>query len=419
MTSTTSRTLTVRRVAPGAGLALACILLLAANMRLGVTSVGPLVGQLRADLGLGSAGLSALVSLPLLCFAAASPLAPRAAARWGLERALALATVLLIAGLVVRSVPGSVCLWAGTVFIGVGIAFINVLLPSFLKRDFPTRIGPLSGLYNAAQSACAAAGAAVVVPLSALPGWSWRTALAVLAVPAVVCLVTMLPLVRRPPDATVLARTPAVVDAPAAEATVDVVAPRVRTRPRSLWVQFDAWQVALFMGLQSCLYYSVLMWWPDLEAAHGVSAEVAGVHLAIMQVVAIAGSLGTGSLLRRLGPAMVTATVLVISLVGLVGQLLAPSLAVVWVCALGIGLGGNIVSALAMFGARTVDHRRAADLSGMAQSFGYLLAAALPVLVGALHDATGGWRVPLLVLIGVTGAALVFGVLGSRDRLVE
>ena len=398
-------------------LLMAGIMLLAANMRVALTIVSPLMGSIRTDLDLGSAGVSALICLPLLCFAIASPFVPRVAARIGIEATLCIALGALTVGIVLRSVPAAPALWIGTALVGLSIACINVLLPALLKRDFPTRIGPLTGIYNGVQSCLAALGAAVAVPLASAPGFTWRTAIGTTAALALIALAFLLPQLRRnePNEPEVTGELPVV----AAAGTAGAAGTTAVTAVRPLWRSATAWQVTAFMGLQSTLFYSVLTWWPELEHEVGVPTAVAGLHMALIQALGVVGSLVTGALLRRVNPRLITVIPGVVGAIGLLGQLAAPSAAIVWATCIGLACGGNIVAALALFGARTRTHLRAASLSGMAQSFGYLLAAAFPPVLGALHDATAGWNVPLLVLAAVCVGSVITGALASRERTID
>lgn len=409
------------------GLILAGILLLAANMRAALTVVSPLMGDIRTDLGIGSAGASALIALPLLCFAAVSPLAPKLASRFGVEATLTTAVATLTVAILLRSLPFTAALWIGTVFVGAAIACINVLLPSLLKRDFPDRIGPLTGLYNAVQSAFAALAATFAVPLAGMPGSGWRLALGFTAAVGLIGVAIMLPQLRVNSPAPRQPRTEVVPDGAvpdAASSGTSATAPAAAMAPaatkrHSLLRNATAWQVALFMGLQSSIFYSMVTWWPTIEHDQGISTSLAGLHAGIFQAAGIVGSLVTGALLKRAAEQLITVLPVVLSVVGLVGMLFFPDAALLWTILIGLGAGGNIVAALALFGARTRDHRRAAELSGFGQSFGYLLAAATPPTLGAIHDAVGNWTTPLAVLSCVAVVALIFAALGSRDRVVR
>jgi len=187
--------MTARNAIPGA-LVLAGILLVAGNLRAAITTVGPVLTGIEDDLGISSSVASFLVSLPLLTFAVVSPFVPRLAQRMGLEWIIAVSLVILVAGLVLRSVPQQALLWAGTVLIGVSIAVLNVVLPSWVKRDYPLKIGQVTGAYSAVQSGFAAVAAGVAVPVAGLTSLGWRLPLGMWAGLALITCGVLVPLLR-------------------------------------------------------------------------------------------------------------------------------------------------------------------------------------------------------------------------------
>ena len=378
------------------------ILLIAANLRAAITAVGPVVDDIRDDLSISGATASVLVSVPLVAFAVVSPVAPALARRLGIERALGAALVVLGVATVVRSLPSMVALWTGTAFLGIAVAVINVVLPSLVKRDHPHQVGQITGLYSSVQGAAAALASGFAVPIAGVTQHGWRLALGLWAGLAVIALAVFLPQLRR--------RS---VPEPAAGR------PGAPAPSRSPWGTPLAWQVTLFMGMQSTVYYTLITWWPSVEQAHGTSAAAAGWHLFALQVAGLLANLATARLLPRLGDQRLLAlggTGLFV--LGIGGQLAAPDASLLWIVLAGAGGGVCIVLALSLFGLRTSDHRQAAALSGMAQSVGYALAAAGPILLGALHDATGSWTAPLWVLLGVLAVQGGAGVLAGRDRTI-
>ncbi len=410
-------------------LLLAGILLLAANMRAPITVVSPLLGSISQELALSSATASVLISLPLLCFAAFSPLVPRFARRWGLEATLVAALLLLSLAIVVRSLPWVPGLWIGTAGIGTSVAAINVLLPSLLKRDFPTRIGPMTGVYNAVQSTFAATASGLAVPLAGLPGWGWRAAIGTTLALALIGLAVMLPVLRAQ-----LAGRPALRDATSPDATApgsahggaavqlaavpaDAAQPPRRRTP--VWRSAIAWQVTAFMGVQSTLFYSMLTWWPSIERGAGVDPVTAGLHMAVLQLSSIGGNLLTGALLRRIDARWVTMLPQPLIVVAFVGMLAAPQASLLWSVCFGFAAGNNIVAALSLFGARTRSHQSAAAVSGMGQSVGYLAAAVVPATLGALHDATGSWTPVLWVLCAIAALTAVLGWFAAGKRQLD
>lgn len=403
---------TLRRNAPTT-LIIAGILLVAGNLRAALTTVGPVLSNIRDDLGLSSSAASFLVSLPLLAFAVVSPFVPRVALRLGLERTIAAALGVLAVGLVVRSTPPTVLLWVGTLLIGVAIAVLNVVLPSWVKRDFPTKIGQVTGAYSAVQSGFAAVASGVAVPVAGFTGLGWRLPAAMWAGMALIAVGVLLPLMWREAGET----TEEATDAPGL-VTTDTGHAAHPGPP--LWRSLLAWQVAAFMGLQSTNYYVLITWLPSIEQDAGISDTTAGLHLVLFSIFGIGGSLGCSALLARLRNQQVLgACIALVLVVANLGIMLAPGATVVWACVAGIGGGSSIVFALSLFGMRARSHRTAASLSGMAQSLGYILAAVGPVAVGALHDATGSWTPPMAVLLVLSGCLVVAGLLAGRDRTVD
>jgi MFS transporter, CP family, cyanate transporter len=429
----------------GAALLLPGIIAKAFNLRPALAAVGPLVGQIRADTGLSNATLGFLTTLPLLAFGVGSAFTPRLTRRIGIEAALALALGLLAAGTFMRAAPALSLLFGGTLVLGVGITLGNVLLPALVKRDFPGRSGFMTGLYSSVMGFGATVAAGVSVPISNVLGW--RGALAIWAAPTALALVLWLPRVVRGRAArsqaeqggSPITRSPGTApgargpEPPAAEPLP--VPPLPTTPRRSLLSSKLAWHVALFMGLQSLTFYVVLAWLPDLLQGRGRgagparggrararAAPEAGWLLALAQATGVIGSatipLWAGRLedLRRV--VWVLGALEAVSLAGaLVPGLTA--LAAVWVSILGFVLGGTFGLALLLLVVRAADTAAATQLSGMAQSVGYLIAAAGPVLFGLIRDVTGGWTASLLFLTVVLAGKVASGVGAGRPGRVR
>lgn len=381
------------------------IMVLAANLRCSITSVGPVLDFIAGDnnMSAGTAGL--LTSIPLLGFAAFSPIAPAVAARLGMERTLWASITVLAAAIVLRSVPTPGAIWVGTIGLGGAIAFINVLLPPLLKRDFPSRIGQLTGIYSAVQGAVAALASGIAVPLAGADGQGWRLSLGIWAGLAIVGMAVFAPqLAKR--------STPDVV--PAIGAGRD--GPK---QYRSPWGSALAWQVTIFMGLQSLSFFVTAAWIPSIEQAMGGSAARAGWHLFLFQVAGLVTSLLTSALLRRVRDqrGLCIAGTLC-SVVEFAGILVYPDAMVVWMIFAGLGSGSCIVLGLSLFGLRTEHHRQAAALSGMAQSVGYLIAASGPTIFGLLHDIDSGWALPIGAVLAGLVIQLVMAALAGRDRYI-
>ncbi|WP_210415862.1 MFS transporter [Humibacter ginsenosidimutans] len=399
------------------------LLLIASNLRAAITSVGPVLGDIRADLGFSAVTASVLIAIPLVAFGVFSPVAPVIASRLGIERTLGAALVVLAVGIVLRSWPGQVTIWAGTVLLGLAIALINVLLPALVKRDYPSRVGSVTGTYSAVQSGVAAIAAGVAVPIAGAADHGWRLSIGIWAGLALVALAVFLPQLRvgaqRQPASSA---EQGGAGAEPANPPTDAASGRTPAARgyRSPWGSALAWQVTLFMGLQSTIYYTVVTWWPAVEQAGGLSPAMAGWHQFAYQMFGLVGTVLCAATISRMRDQRVLAVaVSVLMFAGILGQLLVPGIGLLWVSLIGLGSGGSIVLALALLGLRTRHHGQSAALSGMAQSLGYLLAACGPIVFSVLHDATSAWVVPLMLLLGVVIVQVVFGLLGSRDRFID
>jgi CP family cyanate transporter-like MFS transporter len=187
-----------------------------------------------------------------------------------------------------------------------------------------------------------------------------------------------------------------------------------------LWRSALAWQVTLFMGLQSLAYYVTLTWLPEILREGGMSASRAGWMLALAQAVAIlAMFLAPVMAGRRPSQHGVVAVSVALNGAGVLGLMIAPDTATgLWVVLLGLGQGACFSLALTFFALRTPDPEHSAALSGMAQFVGYLLAAFGPSLFGLLRDATHSWRMPLILLFCVVVGILVSGLGAARDNHV-
>ncbi|WP_228564334.1 CynX/NimT family MFS transporter [Catenulispora rubra] len=380
---------------------LIAIILAAANLRGGITGVGPLLPTVEHATGLSETWGGLLVTLPLLTFASTSPLAGRAARRYGAPRVLALSLPVLAAGLVIRSLPGIPFLFGGTVVIAAAIAVGNVLLPPIVRSTVPkARVGQVTSVYVTAMGLVAAISSGVSVPLAdVLPG-GWRTALGCWALLAVLAIPAWLPHLSRESDA---APGPAAIPA----------------KTPSLWRSALAWQVSLFMGLQSLGFYSTISWLPSIVHDHGTSAATAGWELFLFQAVGLLASV-TLPLLTRRSPdqRLLAATTSVLTAAGFALLAVAPGLALVTCVLTGFGGGATLVLALTFQGQRAAEGPQAAALAAMAQSVGYLVAAIGPLLLGALHGFTGGWVVPLTLLAALAAVQAVVGIGAGRDLTV-
>jgi CP family cyanate transporter-like MFS transporter len=380
------------------------------NLRGAITSLPPLFPELQDSLHLSAAAISVLAATPVICFGVVSGFSASLSRRLGEERVLLAALVALTAGLLLRAAAPGTLLFPGTVLAASGIAVMNVLLSSLIKRRWPERAGFLIGLYITALSVGAIIGSLVSVPLWNGTNGSVTLVLGWLAGPAALAALLWLPQTRH------VARTvPVSSPGPDRRAAAPARPHRVAVHKYPL-----AWHVTLFMGTQSLLYYAALSWLPTILRDRGASADTAANLLALMGVGNLAVSLLVPVVAQRMRAQYVLVVPTVVAMtVGLAGVVYLPlGSAVIW--ALILGAGQNAALSLAIFFtmARAPHAAAAASLSSLAQAVGYLLASAGPLEVGLLHSATGSWNLPLAVLFALTGILLAAGLLAARPRML-
>ncbi|WP_233237946.1 MFS transporter [Bordetella sp. LUAb4] len=373
------------------------LLLLASNLRAPVTGLAPILDLLQAHFALSPAQAGMLTTLPLLAFGFISPFAALLAREYGLERTLFAAMWLVAVGLMVRSAGPLWCLYLGTAISGAGIAVGNVLLPSLVKRDFPLKVPVVMGICALVMGGTAALVSACVVPLTA--AWGWQGALVgiiIFPIAAVAVWTTQLGAHTGP------AR--------------DTAAP---PHGGPVWHSALAWQVTLFMGINSLLYYVLIGWLPSILADAGYTPAHAGaVHGGMQLASAIPGIVLAPLVGRMKDQTRVAAAMALMMAVGLLGLLFVPAGATAWAVLFGFGSGGGILLALIFMGLRATNARQAAALSGMAQCVGYTLAACGPTLTGKLHTLTGDWTLPLAIGVALSLLMAAFGTLAGRARQI-
>lgn len=390
-------------VLPSAGrrplLLIAGILLIATTLRVAFTGAAPLLDAIRSEYGLTTAQTGLLTTLPLLAFGLVSPLAAGVARRFGIERSLLLAMILICLGIGLRSLPFVSLLFIGTAVIGCGIALGNVLLPGLIKRDFSQHVAKMTGAYSLTMGGAAALGSAMVVPL-ALAGLGWRGALLTLMVFPLLALFVWLPQSRR-------------------QATTPLTGSGA-IHNRGIWRSALAWQVTLFLGINSLVYYVIIGWLPAILQSIGYSEAQAGSLHGLLQLATAAPGLAIPLILHRLkdqrGIAVLVAMMCAVSALGL---WFLPGQAVMWTLIFGFGSGATMILGLTFIGLRASSAHQAAALSGMAQAVGYLLAACGPPVMGKIHDASGDWHIPLIAVALISVVMAVFGALAGRDREIH
>jgi CP family cyanate transporter-like MFS transporter len=380
--------------AAGGFLLVAAIFLISMNLRPAITGIGPVLEFIRADTGLSAVLAGVLTSIPLAAFAFMSPWAAPIGGKLGMERAIFIALLVIAAGILLRSAPSLVALYAGSILLAAAIAVGNVLVPGLIKRDFPDKVGLMTSVYATTLATFASISSAIAVPLAQnLPG-GWRGGLAVWFIPALVTAFILLPQLRN--------------------ATKPLAQPGEKAT-QSVWRSKLGWNVTLFMGLQSMSFYTVLSWLSSILQDQGYTPLTAGWIVAMFPALGIPVGFIFPMMMSRVKDQRAASVFWsVIMLAGYVGMIMLPQFTVLWVIVSGIALGFCFPLALAFFALRAADAKQAAALSGMAQSVGYGIAALGPVLFGALHDWTHGWIAALWMLVICAGFQGLVGWFAGR-----
>lgn len=380
-------------------LLIAGILLIGANLRAPITGIAPLLGTIREVFALDTVQVGVLTTLPLLAFAFASPFCVLLARKYGLERSLFMALIVIATGVFTRSLGPASTLFVGSAIIGIGIAIANVLLPALLKRDFRNHVATLTASYALMAGVVAALASALVVPVAALPWSGWNRALGAFIILPLVALIVWAPQLRDRSAPTVETATP--------------------PHGGPMWRSALAWHVTIFFGLNSLIYYVVVTWLPAILTEAGYSPEAAGSLHGISQLATAVPGFVLTPLMHRLkdqrGIAVGTSLISALSLAGL---LLAPHLAPIWTALFGFGAGATFILALSFVSLRAASVRQVSALSGMAQSIGYTLAAMAPPLVGLVHDISGSWSAPLSLCVVLCGVMAAFGYCAGRSKQI-
>lgn len=393
----------LRKTQQGGLFLLISLLLIGSNLRAPLTAVGPLIPSIREHLEVSHTVVGSITTLPLIAFALVSPFVPKLANRFGMERMIFISMLILIAGISLRSVTGVSTLFIGTALVGIAISFGNVLIPGFIKMSFPFRIGITTGFYVVFMNVFAAIASGVSNPLANIGSFGWEGALAAWVILAIVAAILWFPHIRKKERAATIAEDDH---------------KQVKT---NMWKSSTAWYVTVFMGIQSLMFYTILTWLPEILEGSGYSLNQSGWMLSLLQFALIpitfimpiiAGKMRNQKLLG-----FITGLLFLLGILGFISG--NQSLIVVSVILFGIACGSGFSLSMMFFTLRTKDAYEASELSGMAQSIGYLLAAFGPVLFGGIHDMTGGWTGSLVFLAGTGVVLLIVGILAGRDVVIE
>lgn len=401
------------RAAGGAatGLVLTAVVLYALNLRGPIVAVAPIVQDVASGLGVSVAAAGIFSSIPVVLFAVATPLAAVLMRRISLETTILVSLAFVALGTVVRSLGDFAWAVTGTVVIGAAIAVGNVVVPVIVRRDFRGREGVVNGVYTASLNVGSVLTTALTAPLAHLVGWRW--ALASWALLTLVAAVVWWRVRQRQEAATV----PGSVESGPGTSGSAAQEPALQSGLRPVWRRGDVWLLVAAMGGQSFSYYGISAWLPTLLSdSVGLDANGAGAASSVFQAMAIVGAIGAPVLMARGVRTRVVLVVLAVLWLALpLGLLLAPGANVVWMACAGVAQGGNFTVLITLMVRRARDGRETQRISAFVQGCGYAIAATGPTLLGVVHTASGGWTLPL-VLVLVALVTMAAGLLVASAR---
>ncbi|MBA8760684.1 MFS transporter [Staphylococcus schleiferi subsp. coagulans] len=372
------------------------IMLIAANLRAPITSVGVVLPTIKDTLNLTNTEVSFISIIPLLAFAIISSLVAKVSHRFGMERSLYFAMALIFIGVVIRSVTNVSLLYIGTILIGVGIAFGNVLAPGMIKSKFPMRIGIMTAYYTVVMNIFGALSSYGAAPL--LKSFNYNIALGLIGVVTLIALIVWTFQLRNHEQ----------------QVTVDT------TDAVNVWKSPLAWQITLLMGGQSLIFYSLINWLPEFLLSYDIPVTYAGLYLSILQLAIIPLTFVTPLYATKLRSQVIpTAFTGALFTIGILILMFSPHLALISLIIIGIALGIAFGLVNTFFSLRTESGLTAAKLAGMSQAVGYLFACIGPLFFGILHDVTGHWVFSLLILLLTAIAVMIIGARAGRNTTIE
>ncbi|MEB6036235.1 MFS transporter [Staphylococcus xylosus] len=382
------------------------IVFIASTLRAPLTSVGPVVDEIKQVMEINNSVAGILTTIPLIIFAIVSPFVSKVTARLTMSRTILYSTMLLIVALYLRIAGDFTLFLIGTLILGIAIAFGNVVLPSYVKWYFPMQIGLATGIYSGTMNFTAGLGGGLSFPLSEITPLGFRLSLSFWILFAVIAIILWIPKARK---GVKLEKATAIADQ--------------QDRPKKVAITKSklAWMVALTMGFQSMVFYTVVAWVPSILVDRGLDPSTAGYLLMLNQFSQVPMTFTFPIIASKLKDQRIL--VVIITVLFLVGFSLfftqSLVLLIIGIIIAGLAMGACFSLCMTFFSIRARTSDGSISLSGFGQSVGYLIAAVGPFLIGYLHDATESWDSGIIALIVMSALFFIFGYPAAKNRVVE
>lgn len=382
------------------------VIFLGMILRTPITSVGAIAGVLKNILDVNNTVVGLITTIPLIAFAIFSPLVASVANKLGLERTILLATIIIVVGLGFRFYLTTAMFFLTTFLIGVGITVGNVLLPGLVKKYFPEKLGVMTGFYAVIMSVSAAIAAGISYPIASanIISESFSVSLAV-NIWVVVAIINVFIYM-------ILSKN-----------NEKIQTKKTISKNNVYFKSLKMWTLMLSMGLQSALFYCSVSWFSEIMISKGFSPEAAGVLLSISQFAQFPATFLVPILADKMKNKLIIPTLITLGyLVSLIGMLTIHGNFVammIYIIIFALAGGGSFSYVMYLFSAKSRNEKEAADISGLSQSGGYLLAAIFPPLLGYIRD-VASWDSALYVLIVTAGVLFITLIhCSSKGNIIE
>jgi len=328
---------------------------------------------------------------------------PKISRRYGMEIVLLGSLILLSIGLVIRPYGSLITLFLGAALVGIAITVGNVLMPAYIKNNYQKNVGTMMGIYSVAMNLTAALAAGFSISLGKFTEMGWKGSIGIWLVLSI---------------ATILVWLPQVKKRRAVQATASLGQDEVKV---NMYKSKIAWAVTVFMGVQSLLFYCLAAWLPKVAITWGIASEDAGWLLSYMQFAQLPmtfiGAIIASKLPNQKLLAIGTGVLFAIGIAGLL--IFKVNFIALWCVLIGTASGLAFSLSMLFFVLRTSSTVQAAELSGMAQSIGYLIAACGPPIFGALFDLSGLWSLSLGFLLVMSVTLIISGGIAGKNDWVK
>lgn len=379
------------------------VIWVASNLRSPITAVGPILDEIKLAMNLDNIQASLLTSIPLIVFASCSILVSKATARLNIRHGLIYALLFLIIGLYLRVYGNITTLYFGSVLLGLSICIGNVLTPAYIKNEFPAKIGLMTGIFSVSMNLVAALASGFSIYIGKWTGMGWKGSLGIWIFVAIIALIIVF------------------AELFWGANTASQQTKKEETIKFNIFKSKQAWNISVFMGLQSLIYYCLVAFLPSVLMEYGMSKSEAGWVFSILQLAMLPVMLVSPVIASKMkDPKLMIYSIGVLYFSGIVMLILFKTQWIYFTAIL-LGISGGLAFSLAILflSFRSKTMAGTIKISGKAQSIGYLIAAFGPPLFGKLHDFDISWKYSFYFLLAIILIMTFFGRKSAKPRFIE